>query len=53
MSDPAFSATDHGMMAQALRLAERAAYTTKPNPMVGCVSRMATKWSAKAGTSAG
>jgi len=25
------------MMAQALRLAERAAYTTKPNPMVGCV----------------
>lgn len=32
-----FSATDHTMMAQALRLAERAAYTTKPNPMVGCV----------------
>ncbi len=32
-----FSATDHAMMAQALRLAERAAYTTKPNPMVGCV----------------
>lgn len=25
------------MMAQALRLAERGAYTTKPNPMVGCV----------------
>ncbi|MEP6633553.1 MAG: bifunctional diaminohydroxyphosphoribosylaminopyrimidine deaminase/5-amino-6-(5-phosphoribosylamino)uracil reductase RibD [Luteimonas sp.] len=25
------------MMARALRLAERAAYTTKPNPMVGCV----------------
>lgn len=25
------------MMAQALRQAERAAYTTKPNPMVGCV----------------
>jgi diaminohydroxyphosphoribosylaminopyrimidine deaminase/5-amino-6-(5-phosphoribosylamino)uracil reductase len=24
-------------MAQALRLAERGAYTTKPNPMVGCV----------------
>ncbi len=32
-----FSTTDHAMMAQALRLAERAAYTTKPNPMVGCV----------------
>lgn len=32
-----FSATDHAMMARALRLAERAAYTTKPNPMVGCV----------------
>lgn len=34
---PAFSATDHAHMAHALRLAERAAYTTKPNPMVGCV----------------
>ena len=34
---PAFSATDHAMMARALRLAERGAYTTKPNPMVGCV----------------
>ena len=33
----AFSATDHGMMARALRLAERGAYTTRPNPMVGCV----------------
>lgn len=32
-----FSATDHAMMAHALRLAERGAYTTKPNPMVGCV----------------
>ena len=32
-----FSATDHAMMARALRLAERAAYTTRPNPMVGCV----------------
>jgi len=31
------SATDHAMMARALRLAERGAYTTKPNPMVGCV----------------
>lgn len=35
MSD--FSATDHAMMARALRLAERGAYTTRPNPMVGCV----------------
>lgn len=33
----AFSATDHVMMARALRLAERGAYTTRPNPMVGCV----------------
>ncbi|MCA0395038.1 MAG: bifunctional diaminohydroxyphosphoribosylaminopyrimidine deaminase/5-amino-6-(5-phosphoribosylamino)uracil reductase RibD [Proteobacteria bacterium] len=32
-----FSAIDHAMMARALRLAERGAYTTKPNPMVGCV----------------
>lgn len=32
-----FNGTDHAMMARALRLAERGAYTTKPNPMVGCV----------------
>ena len=32
-----FSATDHAMMARALQLAERGAYTTRPNPMVGCV----------------
>lgn len=32
-----FSATDHALMARALRLAERGAYTTRPNPMVGCV----------------
>lgn len=32
-----FSASDHAMMARALRLAERGAYTTRPNPMVGCV----------------
>lgn len=32
-----FSAIDHAMMTRALRLAERGAYTTKPNPMVGCV----------------
>lgn len=32
-----YSATDHALMARALRLAERGAYTTRPNPMVGCV----------------
>ncbi|MFS2085042.1 bifunctional diaminohydroxyphosphoribosylaminopyrimidine deaminase/5-amino-6-(5-phosphoribosylamino)uracil reductase RibD, partial [Stenotrophomonas geniculata] len=32
-----FSVLDHLHMANALRLAERAAYTTRPNPMVGCV----------------
>ncbi|MDI1254260.1 bifunctional diaminohydroxyphosphoribosylaminopyrimidine deaminase/5-amino-6-(5-phosphoribosylamino)uracil reductase RibD [Thermomonas sp.] len=32
-----FSTTDHEMMARALRLAERGAFTTRPNPMVGCV----------------
>jgi diaminohydroxyphosphoribosylaminopyrimidine deaminase/5-amino-6-(5-phosphoribosylamino)uracil reductase len=32
-----FTATDHAMMARALRLAARGAYTTRPNPMVGCV----------------
>lgn len=32
-----FSATDHLLMARALRLAERGAWTTRPNPMVGCV----------------
>jgi diaminohydroxyphosphoribosylaminopyrimidine deaminase/5-amino-6-(5-phosphoribosylamino)uracil reductase len=32
-----FSASDYAMMARALRLAERGAFTTKPNPMVGCV----------------
>jgi len=37
MSSNKFSATDHAMMARALRLAERGAYTTKPNPLVGCV----------------
>ena len=36
-AEPGFSATDHAFMARALRLAERGAYTTKPNPMVGCV----------------
>ena len=33
----AFTATDHLLMARGLRLAERGAYTTRPNPMVGCV----------------
>ena len=32
-----FSASDHALMARAMRLAERGAYTTRPNPMVGCV----------------
>ena len=32
-----FTAIDHLHMARALRLAERARYTTRPNPMVGCV----------------
>lgn len=36
-SDPGFSATDHAMMARALRLAERGLFTTQPNPRVGCV----------------
>lgn len=37
MSSSSFSAFDHLQMTRALRLAERGAYTTKPNPMVGCV----------------
>lgn len=32
-----FTTTDHELMTRALRLAERGAYTTRPNPMVGCV----------------
>lgn len=32
-----FTATDHAMMARALQLAEHGAWTTRPNPMVGCV----------------
>jgi diaminohydroxyphosphoribosylaminopyrimidine deaminase/5-amino-6-(5-phosphoribosylamino)uracil reductase len=32
-----FTSVDHAMMARALALAERGRYTTKPNPMVGCV----------------
>jgi diaminohydroxyphosphoribosylaminopyrimidine deaminase/5-amino-6-(5-phosphoribosylamino)uracil reductase len=37
LPSPGFTVTDHAMMARALRLAERGAYTTRPNPMVGCV----------------
>jgi diaminohydroxyphosphoribosylaminopyrimidine deaminase/5-amino-6-(5-phosphoribosylamino)uracil reductase len=36
-SDPGFSATDHALMARALRLADRGLFTTQPNPRVGCV----------------
>ena len=32
-----FTETDHRLMARALHLAERGAFTTRPNPMVGCV----------------
>jgi len=32
-----FTPTDHRLMAQALRLAERGLFTTQPNPRVGCV----------------
>ena len=32
-----FSSTDHALMTRALRLAERGAFTTRPNPMVGCL----------------
>lgn len=32
-----FTASDHIHMAHALRLAERGAFTTRPNPLVGCV----------------
>lgn len=34
---PVFSATDHALMARALRLAQRGLFTTQPNPRVGCV----------------
>ena len=37
MTAAGFSAADHALMARALRLAERGVYTTRPNPMVGCV----------------
>lgn len=49
-----FTALDHLHMAQALRLAELGAYTTKPNPMVGCVIAhgeevVGTGWHARRG----
>ncbi|MBS0200457.1 MAG: bifunctional diaminohydroxyphosphoribosylaminopyrimidine deaminase/5-amino-6-(5-phosphoribosylamino)uracil reductase RibD [Proteobacteria bacterium] len=49
-----FSAFDHAMMARALRLAERGAYTTMPNPMVGCIITQGDEvvgegWHARAG----
>lgn len=37
MNTATFSAIDHAHMAHALRLAERGTFTTRPNPMVGCV----------------
>lgn len=37
MAQPGFSATDHALMARALRLARRGLNTTQPNPRVGCV----------------
>lgn len=37
MTSTTFTSFDHQMMARALQLAERGRYTTKPNPMVGCV----------------
>ena len=37
MTTAAWSATDHAMMARALQLAARGEFTSKPNPMVGCV----------------
>lgn len=37
VSSHVFSAADHAMMARAMRLAALGAYTTRPNPMVGCV----------------
>jgi diaminohydroxyphosphoribosylaminopyrimidine deaminase/5-amino-6-(5-phosphoribosylamino)uracil reductase len=50
----AFSATDHGHMAHALRLAERGLFTTQPNPRVGCVIAhdaqvVGTGWHRRAG----
>ncbi len=43
MTLASFSETDHALMARALRLAERGAFTTRPNPMVGCVLAQGTE----------
>lgn len=50
----AFSAHDHAHMARALQLAARGAFTTRPNPMVGCVIAdggrvLGEGWHARAG----
>lgn len=37
MASAAFTAADHAHMARALQLAVRGQYSTRPNPMVGCV----------------
>ncbi len=37
MNSGPFTATDHAMMAEALRLARNGLWTTAPNPRVGCV----------------
>lgn len=49
-----YSAIDHALMTRALRLAERGAYTARPNPMVGCVLAHGERvvgegWHARAG----
>jgi diaminohydroxyphosphoribosylaminopyrimidine deaminase/5-amino-6-(5-phosphoribosylamino)uracil reductase len=51
-----FSPTDHGYMAQALRLAEKGLYGTSPNPRVGCVlvrdgKAVGSGWHERAGES--
>ena len=52
--DAAFGTVDRLHMTRALRLAEQGAYTTKPNPMVGCVIAQGERvlgegWHARAG----
>ena len=49
-----FNELDHRWMTQALQLAEKGLYSTKPNPAVGCVvvhgdNLLATGWTAPAG----
>ena len=51
---PVFTARDHELMAEALRLAANGVYDTKPNPAVGCVlvkndRIVARGWTAPAG----